>query len=197
MAETSVRFSIKGVRALLMHASRAANPLSQESKQLKAVTSKKNKTDEDYIEIARLDWYNGFYYDKERRPILTADCIQGMIIAGATKLRMKKQALAGVIVTKDSLLIHDHPVGLKATIDDFWNAGNKYVDLRCAGVQTKRIMRYRPRFNVWAADIEVNLYDFNVDDLERICHLAGRSVGICDYRPRFGLFEVTDFKEIT
>ena len=38
------------------------------AKAMKAITSKRKKTDEDYIELARLEFFGGLYADDQGRP---------------------------------------------------------------------------------------------------------------------------------
>lgn len=197
MSDISVRVKISGVRPLLMHSARAANPLSKEAKASKAISSKRSKVDSDHERLAELDWRNGFYHDSEFRPVITADCLQGCFIEAAKKLKLKKTAQSGIIVTDDALLVHDHPAGPKATVEDFWKTGGKYIDARGVRVQTSRVIRYRPRFDIWAAEFQADLYDLDASVFAQICQIAGRSIGLCDYRPRFGLFEVSSFEVLS
>ena len=61
-----------------------------------------------------------------------------------------------------------------------------------------RIMRVRPRFDDWSLTFSLSCTEDQVDAeaLKLILDYAGRAVGIGDYRPRFGGFTVTQFKEI-
>lgn len=61
-----------------------------------------------------------------------------------------------------------------------------------------RMMRYRPRFDKWALefDLEVLEEQIDVETIKRILDYAGHNIGIGDYRPRFGGFIVTEFKPL-
>ena len=69
------------------------------------------------------------------------------------------------------------------------------VDQRSAVVQRARILRARPRWDNWTLKFTVQVSDPRVsaNDLKQFLEEAGRTVGIGDYRPKFGLFEVTEF----
>lgn len=70
------------------------------------------------------------------------------------------------------------------------------VDSRSAVVQRARILRARPRWDNWTLKFTVQVSDPRVtqNDLKQFLEEAGRTVGIGDYRPKFGLFEITEFK---
>jgi hypothetical protein len=59
-------------------------------------------------------------------------------------------------------------------------------------IGTSRVMRTRPIFQEWAADIEVkfNPVLLNASEIEEFLAAAGELEGIGDWRPRFGRFAV-------
>jgi len=71
------------------------------------------------------------------------------------------------------------------------------VDRRPVVVQRARIMRERPRFDDWELNFIIETLDeqLPISALKEILDQAGK-VGIGDFRPRFGRFMVTEFKEI-
>ncbi len=72
------------------------------------------------------------------------------------------------------------------------------IDSRGVVVQRSRIIRYRPRLNKWALKFELHIIDeqLDVSVVRQILDYAGRCVGIGDYRPKFGRFVVTEWKEV-
>ena len=75
---------------------------------------------------------------------------------------------------------------------------NWEVDRRPVVIQRSRIIRERPRFDKWELDFDIEVADSQlpVDAVRRILEHAGNYVGLGDFRPRFGRFMVTEFKEI-
>jgi hypothetical protein len=57
----TVSVKITGKAALLMHSDRFANPLDPLTKAHKELTSKRKKTDDDHIAIARGEFIGGCY----------------------------------------------------------------------------------------------------------------------------------------
>lgn len=75
-----------------------------------------------------------------------------------------------------------------------WN-----VDARATVNQTThgRVMTYRPRLDNWALEFAIEVLDDRADPevIKSIIQSAGLRKGIGSYRPRFGRFEVTKFKQ--
>jgi hypothetical protein len=72
------------------------------------------------------------------------------------------------------------------------------VDARTAKVQGKSCRRYRPRLDTWRAEFAVQVFTealVTAEALEAILAHAGQTVGLLDYRPRFGRFRIEEFKE--
>lgn len=61
-----------------------------------------------------------------------------------------------------------------------------------------RVIRARPILNKWALSFRIKVLDnqFPREVVKSVLDYAGSSVGIGDYRPRFGRFMVTEFKLI-
>jgi|SRR5882762_9408135 len=64
-----------------------------------------------------------------------------------------------------------------------------------------RIMRYRPRFNIWGAKFSLSLEDtmLTIESAQQLLEEAGKTIGIGDFRPEkrgpFGTFRVISFQE--
>ena len=72
------------------------------------------------------------------------------------------------------------------------------IDARNAVVKRQRIIRWRPRFEEWELEFDIVILDdqnISVSTLKEILETAGQW-GIGDYRPRFGRFQVTEWREL-
>lgn len=88
----------------------------------------------------------------------------------------------------------------------FYNAKGKpakewdYLDKRRVTVQRNAIARSRPALEAgWKLELQINVVDpeYITDEwLSELIVRAGRSVGLCDYRPDFGTFRVETLKVI-
>ena len=93
------------------------------------------------------------------------------------------------MVLDDLRLAYDGPKDPRALCDD------PRFRLRCGvRVGTSRVMRTRPRFPAWAADLAVDYLPslLNEHDVRRFVVVAGEQVGVGDWRPRFGRFLVDE-----
>ena len=69
----------------------------------------------------------------------------------------------------------------------------RFRDVRAMKVKTSRVMRTRPRFNMWRISFTAT-YDENILDFREIVdaiEYAGQYVGLCDSRPKYGKFSAS------
>jgi len=187
MALQSIHVAIQGVSPLLMHNGQTADPLNRFSKQMKAVTSKRKKTEEDYAEISKIEWHAGLYVDKNGDLIIPSTLIEASIQDGAKKSKLGKAFKSAVFVNDDAKL----DIGTKKKAADLWS-DDQYRDTRGVRVGQSRVMRTRPVFNKWKCSFTVHFDDEQVNDADvvRAIEDAGSKAGLGDFRPRFGRFEI-------
>jgi hypothetical protein len=192
MAIERIKMTLVGVRPLLMHSGNLANPFAPVTQELKAMTSKRKKTDDDLLKIRKLEWFGGLYLDENRHPALTEEQVVKAGVEGARKNKLGKQASAAILTDRAFFpLEYKGPRDLEALYAD-----ERFVDYRPVGVSASKVMRARPRFNEWRCPIEV-LYDTTVVRREEVVDAyrnAGMLVGLGDWRPKFGRFEVEAVK---
>ena len=186
MAYKSLSLKITGVSPLVLHCGQLANPLNRWSKAVKVISSKRQKTDADFEEMARLEWFGSLYL-YNGKPCLPGEVLEAALVNGARKNKRGKQAQAGLMCPDNYPIIYDGPTNL----DELWQDENFRL---VAGVKVgqARIMRTRPIFRQWACEFTV-MYDpslLNEGEIWDMVRLAGEVVGLCDWRPRFGRFSV-------
>ena len=72
-----------------------------------------------------------------------------------------------------------------------------YLDMRPVVVQRSRVVRIRPTFAPgWELEFEIEVIDDQIQAslVQDVLTLAGKTVGIGDYRPKFGRFNVVEYK---
>ncbi len=182
----SKKYVITGTSCLLMHNIQLADPRNQFSKDLKAISGKRKKTEEDYLAMSKIEFFGGLYLDVEGRPCLTADMVLAGMIAGAKKFKLGRQFQSSLFIDRESFpLSFLGPKDMKKRWDD-----PACIDYRAVAVTGKRIMRTRPKFDGWSATIELS-WDgdvLNESDVDQALEAWGRLCGAGDYRPRFGRF---------
>lgn len=154
------------------------------------ITSKRKKVDADYEELARLEFMGGLYIGEDMHPIIPGYVMEATLIGkggAARKERLGKEAAAALFVVNDFPLIYEGP----KTPKELW-ADKQFVFQALVTIQRAKIKRTRPIFREWAANILVEFNDNLLDgeQVKRWVEVAGEQVGLMDWRPRFGRFEV-------
>ena len=196
-------YRIKGLTPTMLHSGQLANPLSPIAKEIKRFTSKKKKTDEDLGTVSKLEWLGCFYFEKEGafdvkgndvkitasygRPNWPAANIERMLQDAAAKNKLGKQFKAGVTILDDAPIIYDGP----STIDELFGQ-QRFSSTVPAKVQRSTVMRTRPIFREWELEFTVHFMPDIVDEhsLDEAVEIAGKLIGLSDYRPKYGRFEV-------
>jgi hypothetical protein len=176
-----------GGAPLLMHNGLLADPLNPFARAIKEVAGRRNKSDADHAELARLEFLGGLWLGEDDAPCLPGEAVEACIRDGARKSREGKAALAALLVEDNLPLIYDGP----RKPDDLW-IDNSFHSRVPARVGQARVMRTRPIFRTWSAVAPVQ---FNDDLLNRAqvlkwLRVSGEQVGLGDWRPKFGRFAV-------
>lgn len=180
---------ITGTVPLIMHNVQTADPMNHFAKEIAKLTSKRrNKTEADQAEIARLKFISGLYYDTKVGPYIPAPNLFRCLIESGAMTREGKKIERGISFLSDrATLEYDGPRDLTS----LWDDGNsKYVDTRIVVVSRQRIPQTRPIFPEWSATFEVLVDDqvLDPDGFAEIVIRAGRAVGIGDFRRFYGRF---------
>jgi hypothetical protein len=179
---------ITGKSPLLMHSDRFANPLDPLTKAHKELTSKRKKTDEDQIAIAKSEFIGGCYWNAQSGFYIPGQNLDSCLIAAAKLQKLGVKFKQGVQVLEDDLKL----VGkLPATPETMWE-NPEYVDARGVKVGQAKIIRYRPIFRQWQleANVMFNPDVVSMSEVKKAIEDAGALIGLGDYRPRFGRFNV-------
>lgn len=188
----SVTYTIRGITPLLMHSERLANPFDDLTKELKALTGKRKKTEDDLLEIARVEWTGGLYANDETGIHLPGYNVFSALIGGGKVHKLGTAIRRSALVQEDSIpLVYEGP---KKPSQLFQN--KRFVDMRSVKVGTAKVMRCRPIFRNWEATFTVLFEETGIQrsELDRCLQCSGQMVGVGDYRPRFGRFEVVAAK---
>lgn len=176
-----------GRNGLLMHNSQLANPLNEYTRELAKLTSKRGKTEEDHRQIGDMEFIGSLYINSSG-PYIPDSWVSAAIRDGAKLSRNGKNIERGLVVQHDWFsLEYSGPRTLSELTRD---ANFRRVD--SVKVQTSRTMRTRPFFPEWSVEIAVALHDdiMDLDTFQQVVRSAGQFVGIGDWRPRYGRFDV-------
>lgn len=188
---------------MIFHNIVLANPLSPIAKQMRELTSKRSKTDTDYQLIADFEWVAGWYYKDDEveiqvnkngnsiivgnhgAPVIPDRIMDAVIVNGAKKNKLGMQFKSGVFVDGDAELIIEPQKNLMEMLKD--------KNFRLTTMETvarMKIPRTRPYLKKWKARFLLNYDDsiVNSAQIEQALEMAGRLVGICERRPKYGRF---------
>lgn len=180
------KLKLMSTETLLMHNAQLADPLNPFTKELAEVTSKRKKSEEDHVEIARREWLGGLYYDAEIGPYIPGQNLERALLDSARLNRLGKGIQRGMFITENRIALqYPGPRDLPSLMADANHRHSASVK-----VGMSRTMRCRPMFREWSLET-VGLLDeeqLDLSDLQQIAVRAGTLIGLGDWRPRFGRF---------
>lgn len=186
-----VDVTIKGDAPLLQH----RFPVPDLASMTKGGT--KQTGAKDYTE----EWREHLYVTKDNQVYQPATHIEGALVKSSVNFKItgkrgktyKDLFRAAVFVTPEEILHDvDEPDELDTDADKYL-----YLDMRPVVIQRARIVRIRPAFKPgWTLSFQIQVIDDQINEVlvQDVLTLAGKSVGIGDFRPKFGRFSVVEFK---
>ncbi len=183
-AYRSLRFEITSAAPLLMHSGRLADPLDEHARAIAEVAGRRRKTEADHLRLAELEFL-GSMYTSSGSPCIPGEMVEASLTRAAGQERRAAKARAGLVVRDDLRLRYDGPSDPAA----LWADGRfrLRVGVRVGG---SRIMRTRPKFTDWSAELVVDYLPSILDpqEIRRFVAVAGEQIGLGDWRPKFGRF---------
>jgi len=190
-------FKLVGMTPLLMHDNKMANPLNAYTQYMKPLTAKRNKTDQDHMEIARIEWEAGLYlHDGE--VAMPAENLEACFLRAAKRTKNGQKYQSGAMISEDWFPL-DYK-GKKIKVKQNGNIPNVELDpfyesFKHQGmvkIGTQQVLRTRPVFHDWSLVIMIIIDEqvFDERTMTSIIEDAGRFVGLCEKRPRLGRFTV-------
>jgi len=189
---------IRGVRPLIMHNGMLADPLYAATKEIRAITARKKLDVEDKAEqLRRAEFMGSMYYDPVLGPVIPTENIERLVRDGAADEKRGRDVQADLEVFSPEggeliALEYDGPRDPEKLL-----ASPKHCFRKIVRVQRNRVVRTRPRFPEWELRFQLRIYPWasiTADVAQRALVTAGARKGLCDWRPRYGLFEVVKFK---
>ena len=168
---------IKGVRPLLMH---APNGLGNNPQRRRG----EHPSPQEAVEAA-------LYKDPQGNIVIPALNVKAMLREAGRNYKISGRRMTYGAAIRAGIDIEPFYIPLR-------HNGLK-IDIRPVVVQRSRILRVRPRFDEWGLEFYIINKDPNVllrDTMRRIVEDAGKWIGLCDYRPEFGLFSVEKFEVV-
>jgi hypothetical protein len=185
-----ITITLKGASTLLLHNGRLANPMDKFARQLKALTGKRKKQEEDYEAMAKVEFLAGLYLDEKGSYILPGHNLEAVMLEGAKRDKNGKQVHGGAFIDYDPVLKF---TGSEKSPEELWSGGEHALMVSVCVNNRQRIMRTRPIIPAgWNTTFDVT-YDPGIvseDMIRQAFDVAGRERGIGDWRPKYGRFVV-------
>jgi len=183
-----IAISLVGKSPLLMHNPQMVDPNFELNREIKSLTKKRQKTDEDLSKIEELEWFGGLY-TLDGVVVQPTSKVRKCLIEAARISKQGKNVERAVMFSDVYVpLIYEGPKDIKELFKH-----KEFHSRLSVVVGGKRIMRVRPSFFPWALIVDgifVEDAGLNFDDLVRIVELAGIVQGIGDNRINgYGRFE--------
>jgi hypothetical protein len=183
-----IEVEIKGVCSLIQHKMPIGKD-SEEYKKLTEILRKDSDNAEAYTKQAELSTYK----DSKGKYCIPAVHLEGAIIKAGPNFRVEgkgkktyKDYMKAFIIFQPNMIVIEP---------------QKYILNRTfVRIGPSRILRTRPEFEEgWTAKFTLIVLDDTIPltILKDVLEYAGQYVGIGDWRPKYGRFEVTLFREIT
>ncbi|MBA2703473.1 MAG: hypothetical protein H0U60_06455 [Blastocatellia bacterium] len=192
MKRVSVR--INGSLPLMQHKPTLLDPLHRITKEYKAISKKRGKTEEDYVTLYELEFRAGIYYDEKLGVHVPQENLQACMRDAAK--RTKNGANVERCIYFDQpryAVIYKGP----RTVDQLWEDANFRIIKPVRNSGGGSCMRCRPVFNEWALEFAF-LLDESILDLD-VCRAfwkdAGVYQGLMEERPNFGRFSLVSFTD--
>ena len=198
-----LNLSLRGIRPIIMHNGRTADPLDPWAKKLKSVSSKRKKTEDDYELMSEIEFEAGLYWSDKLGVYMPTDNLQRMFLDACKKIRMGRESI-GIMIDAEygCPLIFPNHKNLKKLKNDPEARLRKAVGMTSGS----KVMRTRPLIPTgWTCEVPVELDPdlIDRDTFEQIADIAGHRIGMGDWRPSapkvpgpFGRFVVESLKEV-
>src|SRR5579885_58452 len=95
-----LKFQLTSECPLILHNGQTCDPMNKFSKEIKKISSKRGKTDADFEQMAKLEWYASLYTDNGR-VCIPAEVLEAALVGGARKSKLGRQAQAGLFVNNN------------------------------------------------------------------------------------------------
>lgn len=186
--------TIRGVSPLITHNGAAGLDTRSPANVEKAEIARKkgsNRTATDDERIKELECQTSLWLDARDAATIPEGAIRACIETGARKLKQGPQVREGLVVEGVQSFDYDREA-LGSTVEELGKRAQFTVGVV---VQRNRILRTRAKFDEWSCAFTLDCDDELVDkdQLEAWLDIAGRRIGLGDWRPEksgtYGRFE--------
>jgi hypothetical protein len=189
MAIQTLAVKFTGIDSLLQNNPQMSDPLNKYSKEMKTLSGKRKKTDDDILGMRQIELRAKIYWDDKvgiyvPSTWVTAS-IQGMSWA---KAKIKKADIrASVFAKEPKIKLHYDDMALVKTPIDIVN-NDVFHHVASLPQGQVRVVKATPIFNNWWFECELDFDDtiINARELQDLIRIGAIQGGFGDFRPTFG-----------
>lgn len=184
----AIEFRLTGTSPLMMNNPQTVNPFNPYTLQMKEITDKRKRSDEDQRDLLKIKFMAALYYEEKIGPYLPMISVWRSIHEAAKISRAGKTIERGLHTGQEMAAVEY--AGPRKPEELY--ADPNFVDVRDASPAGKRVTACRPMFKTWALTAPFLFEEtlINERDLVSFATLAGKLVGVGTYRQRFGRYEI-------
>lgn len=189
MAIQSLNVTFRGIDQLLLNNPQTTDPLNRFTKEMKKITAKRKKQDDDILEMRRIEMRSKLYWDDEAGVYVPSSWVMAMICGNSwTRAKIKKADIrAAVFATEWKLkLDYDGRRSVKTPADIVDN--EKYQCIKSLKQGQVRVVKATPAFSGWSFDCSIEFDDtiISEDELIGLIDYGAKFGGFGDFRPTYG-----------
>ena len=177
-----LNLNMKGIRPIILHNGRTADPLDPWAKKLKSIAAKRKKTEEDHDLMGEIEFEASLYWSDDLGVYMPVDNLHRMFLDACKKIRMGRESIGIMVDTEYGCPIifppHKNLKKLKAEPE-----ARIRTLVSIGGV---KVVRTRPLVQTgWTMTIPVELDPdiIDRDTFGQIAEIAGHRIGLGDWRP--------------
>lgn len=176
-----MKVEIMGLTPMILHNGRTANPLDPFSKKMKALTSKRNKTEEDIEALLMVQWESSLYWNDDIGLYMPSENLYTAFYKGAKKFKLG---------SKCSAITFPEPLGYPILTANHTNFTalkadplNKFI--KTVVVQKSKTISCRCILNTWSMkfSLEFETSVFDANEIKTILANMGQRIGIGVWTP--------------
>lgn len=197
---------VEGVAPLIMHNGRLANPMDPVVREIARISAKERKTEVGAKKQSDLQWFGALYLNEENEVIVPGENIEAMLVLAGRKFKKGQQVTSGVfcdgawkLEMRPKLKQQAFTIGSIQGFIPTEKRDVEFRDQRMGRVPPRtggRVVITRPIFRNWSLAFTLSFEPTIIDRemLIEIVRKAGREIGLLDWRPKFGRFELMEYE---
>ena len=194
-ALTTINVQLVGTKPLLLHNGRLANPLDPYTRDLAAISKKRNKTDDDRYDMMAIEARGGCYETADGLLAFPTANVWRSIYDAAKKYKLGKACTQALFFDDVNEPIYIDGSTVHIDNDNWLQYGkvDQTIDYRPVKVGMAKAMRARPVVPAgWVMNhrLALNESELELDSLAPVFVRAGEIIGLGDWRPNYGTYKM-------